>query len=83
MALLTIGMSWPDASSSFVLSMSLDMIIGMALGMVASPLMMKGIKILRQRRKLNKLFNEMAQLRQKKGGDDDIVPNMGQRGNIL
>jgi hypothetical protein len=82
MALLIIGMSGPDASASFVLGMSLDMIIGMALGMVASPLMMKGIKILRQRRKLNKLFSEMAQLRQKKG-DDDIVPNMGQRGNIL
>jgi hypothetical protein len=82
MALLIIGMSGPDASASFVLGMSLDMIIGMALGMIASPLMMKGIKILRQRRKLNKLFSEMAQLRQKKG-DDDIVPNMGQRGNIL
>jgi hypothetical protein len=75
-------MSGPDASVSFVLGVSLDMIIGMALGMVASPLMMKGIKILRQRRKLNKLFSEMAQLRQKKE-DDDIVPNMGQRGKFF
>jgi hypothetical protein len=59
-------MSGADASATLVLGMSLDMIIGMALGMVASPLMMKGIKIIRHRRKLNKLFSEMAQLRQNK-----------------
>jgi hypothetical protein len=77
-----IGMSGPDASATFVLGMSLDMIIGMALGMVASPLMMKGIKIIRHRRKLNKLFSEMAQVQQNKG-DDDPVPNTGQGRNIL
>jgi hypothetical protein len=75
-------MSSPDASATFVLGMSLDMIIGMALGMVASPLMMKGIKIIRYRRKLNKLFSEMAQVRQNKA-DDDLVPNSGQGKNIL
>jgi hypothetical protein len=75
-------MSSPDASATFVLGMSLDMIIGMALGMVASPLMMKGIKIIRYRRKLNKLFSEMAQVRQNKA-DDDLVPNTGQGKNIL
>jgi hypothetical protein len=75
-------MSGPDASATFVLGMSLDMIIGMALGMVASPLMMKGIKIIRYRRKLNKLFSEMAQVRQNKA-DDDLVPNSGQGKNIL
>jgi hypothetical protein len=75
-------MSDPDASATFVLGMSLDMIIGMALGMVASPLMMKGIKIIRYRRKLNKLFSEMAQVRQNKA-DDDLVPNTGQGKNIL
>jgi hypothetical protein len=75
-------MSGPDASATFVLGMSLDMIIGMALGMVASPLMMKGIKIIRYRRKLNRLFSEMAQIRQNKG-EDDLIPNMGQGKNTL
>ena len=76
------GMSGPDASATFVLGMSLDMIIGMALGMVASPLMMKCIKIIRYRRKLNKLFSEMAQVRQNRG-EDDLVSNTGQGKNIL
>jgi hypothetical protein len=75
-------MSGADASATFPLGMSLDMIIGMALGMVASPLMMKGIKIIRHRRKLNKLFSEMAQIRQNKG-DEDLVSNKGQGRNIL
>jgi hypothetical protein len=75
-------MSGADASATFLLGMSLDMIIGMALGMVASPLMMKGIKIIRHRRKLNKLFSEMAQIRQNKG-DGDLVSNKGQGRNIL
>ena len=76
------GMSGPDASATFVLGMSLDMIIGMALGMVASPLMMKCIKIIRYRRRLNKLFSEMAQVRQNRG-EDDLVSNTGQGKNIL
>jgi hypothetical protein len=63
--------------------MSLDMIIGMALGMAASPLMMKGIKIIRHRRKLNKLFSEIAQVRQNKGEEEDLVSNNGQGRNIL
>ena len=75
-------MSGADASPIVVLGMSLDMIIGMALGMAASPLMMKGIKIIRHRRKLNKLFSEMAQVRQNKG-DEDPVSNTGQGRNIL
>jgi hypothetical protein len=75
-------MSDADASATLVLGMSLDMIIGMALGMAASPLMMKGIKIIRHRRKLNKLFSEMAQLRENKG-DEDLVSNTGQGRNIL
>jgi hypothetical protein len=71
-------MSGADASATFLLGMSLDMIIGMALGMVASPLMMKGIKIIRHRRKLNRLFSEMARVRQHKGDEEDPVPNKGQ-----
>ena len=77
-------MSGADTSATLVLGMSPDMIIGMALGMVASPLMMKGIKIIRHRRKLNRLFHEMAQVRENKG-EDDPVPGTGQgrRNNIL
>lgn len=75
-------MSGPDASATFLLGMSLDMIIGMALGMVASPLLMKGIKIIRHRRKLNRLFSEMAQVRQNEG-EDDPIPSTGQGRNIL
>ena len=45
--------------------MLIDMTIGMVLGMVASPLMMKGIKILNQRRKLDRLLQEIAENRRK------------------
>jgi hypothetical protein len=75
-------MSGTDTSATLVLGMSLDMIIGMAVGMVASPLMMKGIKIIRHRRKLNKLFSEIAQVRQDKV-EEDRVSNTGQGRNIL
>jgi hypothetical protein len=50
--------------------MSLDMMIGMALGMIASPLMMKGIKLLKHKRKMNRLFNEIAQTRRNERTDD-------------
>lgn len=43
--------------------MLLDMTIGMALGMAASPLMMKGIKALRHRRKIDRLFQDIAETR--------------------
>lgn len=76
------SMSGTDTSPILVLGMSLDMIIGMAVGMVASPLMMKGIKIIRHRRKLNKLFREMAQVRQNKL-EKDRVSNAGRGRNIL
>jgi hypothetical protein len=45
----------------------LYMIIGMILGMVASPLMMKGIKVIRQRRKISKMLREISEL--KKNGE--------------
>ena len=76
-------MSGADTSATHVLGMSLDMIIGMALGMAASPLMMKGIKIIRHRRKLNKLFREIAQVQQDKVVEGDRVSNTGQGRNIL
>jgi hypothetical protein len=75
-------MSGTDTSTILILGMSLDMIIGMAVGMVASPLMMKGIKIIRHRRKLNKLFSEIAELRQN-NVDEDLVSTKGQGRNIL
>lgn len=42
---------------------SLDTLIGMALGMAASPLLMRAIKVLRRRRKINRLLNEIAKNR--------------------
>lgn len=47
-----------------------DMTIGMVLGMVASPLMMKAIKSIRQRRKVSKMLHEAAEL-QKSGQSPD------------
>jgi preprotein translocase subunit SecF len=44
--------------------MSLDMIIGTILGMVSSPLMMKGIALIR-RRKLDKMLHEIAEMNKK------------------
>ena len=77
------GMNGADTSSTLVLGMSLDMIIGMVLGMVASPLMMKGIKIIRHRRKLNKLFSEIEQIRQDNVVEEDRVSKSIQGRNIL
>jgi preprotein translocase subunit SecF len=47
------------------LTISLDMIIGMILGMASSPLMMKGITLLRRRRKLDRILHEIAEMREK------------------
>ena len=41
--------------------MIFDMTIGMVLGMIASPIMMKGIKAIRQRRKVNRILREAAE----------------------
>jgi hypothetical protein len=46
--------------------MLLDMTMGMILGMAASPLMMKEIKVLRQRRRVSKILHEISDL-QKNG----------------
>jgi hypothetical protein len=42
--------------------MILDMTIGMVLGMIASPIMMKAIKAIRQARKVNRILREAAEL---------------------
>ncbi|AFU59146.1 MAG: hypothetical protein QXX64_03620 [Nitrososphaera sp.] len=44
---------------------SFDMIVGMLLGMATSPLMMKGIKAIRQKRKLDRMLHEIAEIRNK------------------
>jgi hypothetical protein len=49
--------------------MLLDMTTGMILGMIASPLMIKGIKTLRQRRRISKILREISEL--KKNGELD------------
>ncbi|HZB73911.1 MAG TPA: hypothetical protein VE378_04120 [Nitrososphaeraceae archaeon] len=46
--------------------MYFDMIIGMVLGMVASPLMMKAIKSIKQRRRVSRMLHEISDL-QKNG----------------
>jgi hypothetical protein len=63
-------MTSPEASTILFFGMSLDMMIGMALGMIASPLMMKGIKILKHKRKMNRLFNDIAQARRNQETDE-------------
>lgn len=40
----------------------IDMILGMALGMVASPLMMKAIKNVKQKRRINRILHEISEL---------------------
>lgn len=51
--------------------LSFDVIMGMALGMIASPLLMKAIKALKNRRKINRLLKEIAKTRM-----DDANPDM-------
>ena len=51
--------------------MLLDMSMGMILGMAASPLMMRGIKMIRQKRKISKMLNEISEL--KKNGELDNI----------
>lgn len=43
-------------------SMMIDMVIGMILGMAASPLMMKAIKVIKQRRKISRMIREISEL---------------------
>ena len=49
-----------------MLSMMIDMLIGMILGMAASPLMMKAIRVIKQRRKISRMIREISEL-QKNG----------------
>jgi membrane protease subunit (stomatin/prohibitin family) len=62
-----------------LISTIIDMLLGMILGMVASPIMMKAIKSIRQKRKVNKILREAADQQEKK----DIDSNDDQRYRIL
>lgn len=59
--------------------MMVDMLLGMILGMIASPIMMKAIKSMRQKRKVNRLLREAADQQERK----DIGNNDDQRYRIL
>jgi hypothetical protein len=52
---------------------SLDMTVGMILGMAASPLMMKGIKAIRQKRRLDRMLQEIAEIRNNGMQDSPLV----------
>jgi hypothetical protein len=47
-----------------IMSSVFDMSIGMILGMIASPLLMKVIREIRQRRKVNKILHEISEQRE-------------------
>lgn len=55
------------------------MILGMILGMIDSPIMMKAIKSIRQKRKADKILREAADQNEKR----DIDSNDDQRYRIL
>jgi heme exporter protein D len=44
----------------------IDMILGMGLGMVVSPLMMKAIKSIRQKRRVNRILHEISEFQRAK-----------------
>jgi membrane protease subunit (stomatin/prohibitin family) len=54
-----------------LISTIIDMLLGMILGMVASPIMMKAIKSIRQKRKVNKILREAADQQEKKDTDSN------------
>jgi glucose uptake protein GlcU len=44
----------------------IDMILGMSLGMVVSPLMMKAFKSIRQKRRVNRILHEISEFQRAK-----------------
>ena len=53
--------------------MSLEIIMGMALGMIASPLLMRAIKVMRNRRKINRLLKDIADSRKNALDNSDVL----------
>ena len=62
-----------------IISSMADMLLGMILGMIASPIMMKAIKSLLQRRKINRLLREADDEQERK----DVDSNDEQKYRIL
>lgn len=54
--------------------LSFDAVMGMALGMIASPLLMKAVKVLRNKRKINKLLKDIAKTRTDGVDDAGALP---------
>jgi preprotein translocase subunit SecF len=48
-----------------IIGMVSGMVLGMVLGMASSPLMMKGIVLLKRKRKLDKILHEIAEINEK------------------
>ncbi|MGH9977071.1 MAG: hypothetical protein ACRD8Z_14725 [Nitrososphaeraceae archaeon] len=53
------------------MSTIVDMLLGMILGMVASPIMMKVIRSIRQKRKVDKILREAADEQETKDGSSN------------
>ena len=66
MLLVPIGLTMEIVLIQTKADMYFDMIIGMVLGMVASPLMMKAIRSIKQRRRVSRMLHEISDL-QKNG----------------
>jgi uncharacterized membrane protein YccC len=55
-----------------IFSSMIDMLIGMILGMIASPLLMKLIRSLQLKRKVDKMLREAADMQNRKNDDSMI-----------
>lgn len=53
-----------------------SMLLGMALGISTSPVMMAGIKNLRSRRKVNKILRELVEMQKNQEHDKSIVNDL-------
>ena len=58
-----------------IFSSMTDMLIGMILGMIASPLLMKSIRSLRQKRSVDKILREAAANLQNRNNDNSNHEN--------
>lgn len=54
-----------------LMSTIVDMLLGMILGMVASPIMMKVIRSIRQKRKVDKILREAADEQEMEDGSSN------------
>lgn len=45
-----------------IIDSMIDMVLGMGVGMIASPLMMRTLKNIRQKRRINRILHEISEL---------------------